>query len=466
MKKTFSLCICLMIVFLCISCSAGDAEIVPEYSGLVPDDTADLNGTEFRFGWDNDKGATLGYIEGTDFGDLAAKRIKDVENKYNCRITVEYHSGIGDRAYLSAVSGSYEFDAIAQATFGLVNYMRANAFQDLIPLQSLDVFDETKWGSRYMRMSTMFDGSLYSVIPAALPMRLFDSELGILCVNEDYVAAVQETDPRDYFENGEWNWDNFEYCLAHFSQTNLANEYVYSFSSGYGGFARDLALSNGNTFVMFKDNGTYELGYFTQSAIDTYNKCFDWFYGSFSSYVTDYWKPDLFISGGAVIYRANANQVFATTDAIAYQLENIGIVPMPVGPDASDPSQYRVAYPSGAISICIPLTTKDAETSALIIDRLHEPFEGYETKEDMIEYLSRYYFSDERDSKLMFELVTGPHTMYHDHHHGMSTMFDQIPEGGVVATVESYKKAIYQAAETYVISMYETLNELDGYFHD
>ncbi len=66
----------------------------------------------------------------------------------------------------------------------------------------------------------------------------------------------------------------------------------------------------------------------------------------------------------------------------------------------------------------------------------------------------------------MYELTTGPHTLYHDHHHGMSTMFDQIPNGGVATTVESYRSAIYEAAETYVISMYETLNNLNDRFHN
>ena len=458
---------CILTVFICISCAGKEIEIVPEYEASLSGSNVNLGGAEIVFGWDTGRnGATLGYIEDTDFGDYAVERVKDVENRYNAKLVFVNKDSVGSHAYINAVSGTYVYDAIAQATFGLVNYMRANAFQDLVPLQSLDVFDETKWGSRYMRISTMFDGSVYGIIPAALPMRAFDSEVNIICVNEDYVDAVQETDPRDYFENGEWNWDAFEHCLTTFAQTSSSNEYVYSFTSGFGGFSRDLALCNGNTFVTFGDDGSYELGYFTPSAIDAYNRCYDWFYGSFSSYVTDYYKPELFAEGGAVMYFSNTNQLFATTNALSFHLENIGIVSVPYGPNSKSPSDYKTSYASGAYTVCIPITTKDAEISALILDGLFEPFSGYETKESIIDYLTRYYFTDRRDSEFMYELIAGPHTLYHDHHHGMSTMFDQIPNGGVAATVESYKSAIYDAAESYVISMYETLDELNDRFHN
>jgi hypothetical protein len=450
-----------------MSCSGRVEEFVPEYETELTAGATDLKGAEIIFGWDTGRnGSTLGYIEDTDFGDLASERVKDVESRYNCKISFVNQDSIGSRAYVSAISGTYQYDAIAQATFGLVNYMRASAFQDLVPLQGLDVFDETKWGSRYMRISTMFDGSIYGIIPAALPMRTFDSEVNIIAVNEDYVAAVQETDPRDYFENGEWNWDTFEHCLLNFAQTNNSNEYVYSFTSGFGGFSRDLGLCNGNTFVTFKDDGSYELGYFTPSAIDAYNRCYDWFYGSFSSYVTDEYLPELFAGGGAVMYYTNTNKLFATTDSLSFQLENIGIVPVPCGPNAKDPFDYKTSYASGAYTVCIPLTSRDAEITSLVLDGLFEAFPGYETKESIIEYLTRYYFNDVRDSEFMVEITTGPHTLYHDHHHGMSTMFDQIPNGGVAATVESYKSAIYDAAEEYVISMYETLNEYNDRFHE
>ncbi len=467
MKKILCCFMCVVAVFIMISCAGTEIEIVPEYDNALGDAAVDLRGSEIVFGWDTGRnGSTLGYIEGTDFGDMAAQRVKDVENLYNCKLSFVNKDSIGSHAYINAISGTYVYDAVAQATFGLVNYMRANAFQDLVPLQSLDVFDETKWGSRYLRISTMFNDAVYGIIPAALPMRTFDSELNIICVNEDYVDAVSETDPRDYFENGEWNWDTFEHCLTHFAQTNNSNEYVYSFMSGFGGFSRDVALCNGNTFVTFKDDGSYELGYFTPTAIDAYNRCYDWFYGSFASYVSDYYKPDLFAAGGAVMHYTNTNQLFATTDSLAFHLENLGVVPIPLGPNAKDPSDYRTSYASGAYTVCVPLTTKDAEATALVLDGLFEPFEGYETKESIIDYLTRYYFAERRDSEFMYELTTGPHTLYHDHHHGMSTMFDQIPNGGVATTVESYRSAIYEAAETYVISMYETLNNLNDRFHN
>ena len=85
MKKAISALICIIFVFLTVSCAAPE-EIVPEYIAAVGE--IDLDGRtmtmalvpDYFFEGDN---STLGYINDTDFGDLAVQRLKDVEEKYN-----------------------------------------------------------------------------------------------------------------------------------------------------------------------------------------------------------------------------------------------------------------------------------------------------------------------------------------------------------------------------------------------
>jgi len=468
MRRIISAFICVIMIFTCISCTATEPEIVPEYDSSIPKDGIDLKGEIIVLGGAmniEDSGNTLGYIPNTDFGDLAAARVKEVEDKYNCTIQFKGSSSPAEQAYNSAVAGVYLFDILGSASFGLLNYMRANGFVNLAELENMDVFDQSKWGNRYMLISTMYDGGIFGVIPAALPLKTFSSQIHTIYINENHISALNETDPRDYFENGEWNWENFEKCLINYAHTNNSNEYVYSFASGFGPFARDLAMSNGVDFLHVKENGTYEIGYFTDTALEAYNKAFDWYNGATASNVTEESIFDKFVAGNAVMLFTDTYLLFTSTDSIAYQVENFGIVPVPVGPNAKDNSDYMTTYTNISESYVIPITAHDPEISALIMDKLFEPFEGFETEESLIDYLNRNYFSDERDAKYMIELTTGPHTRYHVHME-MSGMFDGMMSNGIVKSLESYEESIYQKAVKSAFPAYETLLQYVEYFHE
>ena len=467
MRRLLSSILCAMMLFTCISCAAAP-EIVPEYDASVSEDGIDLKGMTIVIGMSTEhegQGQNLGYTPGTDFGDLASERVKDIENRFNCDIEFKYVSSIGERAYNSAVGGTFLFDFITSGSFGLLNYMRANAFQNLATVENLDVFDQSKWGNRYMLISTMYDGGIFAVTTAALPLRVATGDLGIICVNETYVSNLLETDPRDYFENGEWNWENFEKCIENFAHTNNSNQYVYSFSAGFGRFARDLALSNGNDAVFVNKNGEFEIGYFTETALEAYNKAWDWFYGATADNVSGEHNKDLFLSGEVVMYCDDTRTLVDGTNSILYHLENFGIVPFPTGPNAESANDYQTSYTNSSLSWAIPITAQDVEISALIMDNLFEPFEGYETEESIIEYLSRNYFYDERDAKLLLEYTTGEHMQYHVHME-MSSMFDGMPESGILKSLESYRDSIYTSAKKSSFPSYATLFEYEEYFHE
>ena len=335
----------------------------------------------------------------------------------------------------------------------------------LATLDNLDICDQSKWGNRYSLISTLYDGGIFALTGAAVPMRVADSETGVICVNETYVSNLLATDPRDYFENGEWNWENFEKCIIDFAHTNNVNQYVYSFSTGFGRFARDLGLSNGTEVVSMNEDGQFEIGYFTQPALDAYNQAYEWFNGATADNVIDYYKSDRFIAGEAVMYCADTVTLTGSTESIAYNMENFGIVPIPTGPNAKDANDFKTTYSSSSIAYAIPITAQDAEISALILDNLFEPFEGFETKESIIEYLKRNYFSDEHDASLILELTQGDHMRYHVHME-MSNMFDAMMGDGIVRSLESHKDSIYKQAEKSAFPAYKTLFEYEEYFHE
>ena len=473
MEKIISLFICMILAFSLVSCASAEPEIVPEYDSSFSEDDVDLGGRTLIMGMVQDyffEGAdsTLSYTNNTDLGDLAAQRLRDVESKYNCEIEFEYVGRSGEVAFQSAVAGSYIFDFISEESFFLVNYMKANAFVDLTTLENIDVFDESKWGNKHMRMSTMFDGAIYGLLPAAHPLRTSNSIENFIVVNEDYIASLLATDPRDYFENGEWNWETFTNCLNTYAHTSgISNEYVYAFSSGLGGFSRDLAMSNGVDPIILHENGNFTVGYFEQPAIDAYNQAYEWFNGATaSSVLSEGGNVDTFIAGKSVMQSISAYQLFSTTTSIAYQMENFGIVPVPYGPNAESPDDYRTSYTSADFPMCIPITAQDPEISALALDKIYAPFEGYETKDDIIDYLYKNYFRDRRDAELIIEMESGDHIYYHDHMHDFSTMFDQFMGNGVVKSLEAYEEKHYTNMEKYVLPAYETMVQYAEYFHE
>ena len=407
--------------------------MVPEYITGDTDGAVDLRGTKVIYGIVNDyffeNDSTLGYINNTELGDLAVKRIKDINEKYNCNVVFDYVAVGAQTVYNYAVAGSYVFDILSDETYDIVKFIDSGIYIDLIGVDYIDVFDTTKWGNKYMNMSVMYKGAIYGVLPAQHPMRLSNSIENIIAVNEDYITDIAGNDPRDYFENGEWNWDSFEDCLRNFAHTGVtSNEFIYSFSGLFGRFSRELGMSNGTKLFEVSDDGSYTFGYFSPTAIDAY-------------------------------------MVLTKSDSIAYKMENFGLVPVPYGPSASGPQDYSTSYRAADFTLCIPVTAHDFNTSALIIDSIYEPFPGYETRESVIEYLARNYFKDARDAKFYIEMTDDEHTYYHDHHR-FSGMFDQFRNTGITRGIESTKDKYINLMLKEEVPYYSTLVQYEEYFHD
>ena len=475
-RRVAALLSILLIALIAVSCSE-TPETVPEYdAGTAVEGSIDLNGQKLIYGMVNDyffegQDSTLSYINNTELGDLAVKRLKDVEKNYNCTVTFYPVARAGEYTYMNAVAGAYVFDMISEESYWLLDFLKSGAFVDLTGLDNLDVFDETKWGNRYMRMSTMDNGAIYGLLPAQHPMRISNSISNILAVNEKYITDLVETDPRDYYENGEWTWTTFDRCLRDYAHTNnITNEYIYSFGCcfEYGRFYYAIAASNGIDFITLNDDGSFKLGYFSQAAVDAYNQAKEWMTGDTAScFNVETKNLQQFIDGQSVITLCDAYQVLSNSDSIAYKMEQFGIVPFPTGPSASDPHDFGTSYESADFTLAIPATAKDPEVSALVLDAIYEPFEGFETRENVIEYLNRNYFLDSRDATLFLEIADTDHVYYHDHFHGMTEMFSQLAgQAAVSKAVESFESRYNTIVEKYVLPEYKTVAEYEEYFHD
>ncbi|MBE6896594.1 MAG: hypothetical protein E7477_05770 [Ruminococcaceae bacterium] len=462
MKKIIAILMCLVFTLTIMSCAASEEEIVPDYDSNVSDQI-DLDGKTFIYGMVQDyffEGAdsTLGYINTTEFADLAAKRLEEVEDRYNCSIEMKYVTRAGEAAYHSVLTSDYEFDFIQEESFFLVDYVIANIFTDLASLDNIDATNEEKWGNRYLLASTMWNGGIYGVIPALHPLRTQNSMSSVFAVNENHIATLGQTDPRDYYENGEWTYDTFTNVLTNYTFNNLSGDKVYSLAASRGWFTRGMALSNGDEYLTIKDDGAFSLGFYSDTALEAFNQTFEWWNGPTASNIIE-GGLDQFVSGQSVLGLIDAYQILSGTTSVAYNVDNFGIVPFPSGPNA-EPGWYKSFYEAADFTICIPLTAPDAEASALIIDAIYESFEGYETDESVIEYLSRNYFLDERDSKFFFELSDKDHAVYIDHAHSLSGFFGDITTRSATEVLQGAENLQYTNTEKYILPQYQTIAEL------
>ncbi|MBO5299085.1 MAG: hypothetical protein J6B51_03295, partial [Clostridia bacterium] len=116
MKKVIAILLCIVFTLTIMSCAVSEEEIAPEYDSTVSGNI-DLLGKTFVYGmvasyFFEGSDSTLGYINNTEFADLAAKRLNDVEQKYNCTIEVQYDSDVGKTAYYTVSTGDVLYDFI------------------------------------------------------------------------------------------------------------------------------------------------------------------------------------------------------------------------------------------------------------------------------------------------------------------------------------------------------------------
>ena len=159
--------------------------------------------------------------------------------------------------------------------------------------------------------------------------------------------------------------------------------------------------------------------------------------------------------------RSNAFEILSNTDSVAYNLNNYGIVPYPNGPDAS-PGWYQAYNESTDFTICIPVSAPDAEATAVIMDSLYEPFEGYETKEDIIDYLDKNFFLDPRDSELFYELADVDKTYFFATMDGLFDIWNDFLVRTPSETLAKFKDIQYSKSEKNLLPRLRTAYEIYG----
>ena len=425
MKKIAKLLILAFVIsIIATACGSVEAEVFDEDfendTGII-----DLSGLEVIYKVVVNSSITstvLGYEVDSQFGDLAAKRIKDTQEKLNCKLTINYDNSYHPSAEFvtTSAAGIFVCDVISGISDMWADTARIGMLVGLSELEDfIDFRNEEKWGYRSMLEVVYYEDDLYGVVPLLWP-EISVSYGSPIVINENIITAMGFTDPRDLFENGQWTWDTFDQCLADYFVTEGSDVKYYSLTSRPATFGVMFLLSNGSHYVEKDASGNYVCGFYSEAARKAMQKGIDIYFGPNAAAINGSGNGvDFLISERTVLAPLGTDDIIGIRGRIAKEMDNFGLVCWPSGPDV-EPG-YIVGQ-HGNIERCIAFSklSQFPEASAMVINELYEPFEEYPTLESVIELMTKNYFYDKRDSDIFYQMYFN--SVYNYFHY--SPMYD------------------------------------------
>ena len=446
-----------------------------DLNGINNETAADLNGftmtyaitTSTLFG-DHSGESVLGFTSGTLFADEAAQRISDIEKNYNCTIEPFYNNdGASIEKFNNhSLSGVFYCDVIQGRSDILSNSIETGLYQSINTLgEYIDYTDSAKWGTPYMLESMCYDGSLYGILPAAWPELNYSSFGYAFVANMNLAATLGIPDLRETVENKEWTWEKFEETLVAGTVVEGAETKIYGMSAHPPYLGEMLLRSNGDAMVKEKEDGVYYWGYTESQALKAIEEFRKIYTGEFSfAFDPAVTEPDpvvnAFVDGLATLTIVDTEQLFGYNGKISKEVENYAILPAPTGPDV-EPGRIFSVHESMRSMITFSILGKNVDASALIIDKLYEPLDSFQTMDDIKEYMTHNYFFDDRDADVFFEMFEN--TEYNYFINGMRLFNESVTERktkSIVEIIESYKTKNQNIIDSEIVTHRETLKTL------
>ena len=400
------------------ACAPQETEIFDEEL-VARTDKIDLEGVTIKYYRDkmgqhinNSDDEILGYEPGTVMGDLAMKRIKDVQNDLNCKFDIVYFSGdspyTGFTMYNS--TGSYFCDIFCGVSDRFRQSMKAGALKGLSELEDyLDYRNEEKWGRRNILEVLYWEDDVFGLIPMLWPTSSVSYQ-GMTIINEDLIASVGADDPRDLYENRQWTWATFRDCLERYYVKEGNEVKHYALTSQYtGDLGQVYVLSNGYRLAVKGKDGKYQSGMHDPRVITAMNEALDIAYGPLS-YTIDVNVNDVdsMLAGNTVLGVLHAAEYM---NRIVKNMPNFGVITWPSGPDV-EPGFIATNHMNLERAIVLSRFSPYPEATAAALNALYEPFEEYPDTDAVKEFLFKTYFFDRRDADLYYDMFLNSQYSY------------------------------------------------------
>lgn len=373
-------------------------------------DKLNLDGYVFSFmQTDGNYENVFGYKATTVLSDAVLKRMSDIEQELNCKIEVGKNAYGADILLSKYMGGNLGFEAM-YSTNNNQALIDAASCHILLPIEEygdyIDYLNTEKYGDVNIAEINSYQGSIYGVTP----IQWVHNEpvcIGLVVFNMGLVEQYGKTAPRELYENEKWTWDSFEHIVADYCVLDGENK-IYSLAARSLDVLKLAALGNGVKYADIDADGS------TMKTIlsDNMAEACSWYFDLATNYAENFalsmttadfsWahvSEHFSTLQDTMVCVTAPNVLFGT---IVYEVEKYSILPFPTGPRG----EYG-EWPSvleGASTFSVFGTAKEPEIAFKIIDMLSEPFDGYETKEKVIDYIATNVLYSREDTEIVLDL--------------------------------------------------------------
>ena len=400
-----------LFLILTVSCASGNgSEEVFDEDFSSNETRFDLGGFCFEIRFYDDytpeDGSVFGYKNGSEFNDAAVKRIEEVEKSMNCTITPSNSSGLGLESNFNIVqmSGLNFCSAVITSSYSLRPSIEAGLFEPLSQVSDIiDYRNSEKWGNWKVLEQSVWDGEIYGVVPVQWP-EVEMSEGYLFVFNEKFAGLLGQPDPREYIEDRSWSREILGEMMLTYTTDDLGHNLKALMA--YDGHFYDTALRANNAQAYKLVNGEYVSGYHTPEGLEALTWADDFLHVTYADCIypdpgTEDGRNKVFINENCAMLYTRAANAFGSNDPIPYAVENICILPMPNGPERVN-QPYTTFFECVHDNILFP-TNGNIEYSAVIVNALFEPLEGFGADE-LKDYYMRYLCHSETDYNVAKEL--------------------------------------------------------------
>jgi len=215
----------------------------------------------------------------------------------------------------------------------------------------------------------------------------------------DHVNRFGKTNPREFLENGTWNWDALEHVISDYYIKEDESE-IYSLVCRGFDMLKLLCLGNGVSFTYKDSDGNIKSDFGQPNmleAIDFYSKLEN----EYSDRYLDKDSWEYLVESFVELQNSMAclTAAWQLYEDISYEVKNYSVLPFPTGPQG----EYGI-WPSaveGMQGFEVLNGCDEPEFAFRIIDMICEPLDGYETEEARLEFLTSNVLYDIQDAEVV-----------------------------------------------------------------
>ncbi|MBR7133216.1 MAG: extracellular solute-binding protein [Clostridia bacterium] len=352
MKRLIALIIAIVMVFSLTSCGPANTESKAQSGSAAGDGKINTSAsikesdTKVEDGLDLN-GKTVTYAIGVQLTDGMKRQIIAFEKKYGCTVETEY-LGFTDYVQLlgSKIAAGNHYDIIQVEGVRFPNIAIANfcePLEDVISTADIGTAKEKSKGGFDEELTNAFkwNGHLYAVVGVAGE---FSPQMMVMYYNKKYVKEAGAEDPRELYEKGEWDFDAF-YRVGTQIRQALKGKDVYMCDTqtlnraGYWNGAQAVDESDrANPKSNITNSAQINAFKFAQQCAVGAN-AISWFGdGGASKFIEG--KLAMFSGFHFDLYQnEEIGKNVEASNAFGKKLDNLGMVPCPMGPDNTDGKQ-------------------------------------------------------------------------------------------------------------------------------